>query len=124
MNKETFVTNSYGIRIKKCCASCINKKFTGKRYGPVSRACVLNKDIWTGNHGLCRSWNMDSNLYNNIGKLLGDIKKAEYIAFVIGWRSAEIRYFDKRITSDIQITEDSYNESWKDRQTDSTQQQA
>ena len=65
---------------------------------------------------------MDSNLYNNIGKLLGDIKKAEYIAFVIGWRSAEIRYFDKRITSDIQITEDSYNESWKDRQTDSTHQ--
>ncbi len=60
MNKKQDVemlTNEYGIKIKKCCASCDNKEYDEQGL----RCCRL-----TGKHvrgkGLCDNWSMNEGL--------------------------------------------------------------
>lgn len=62
---------------------------------------------------------MDMNL-TDLGHYQSDVKKPEYIAFVVGWRLGEYAYLDSSRIADMDEVEESYNFSYKNRQSDAT----
>lgn len=97
---ELTVTNKYGIKIKKCCASCLHKRLNNEK----TRNCTLGETNVNPKY-LCPSWAMsvEPNL-DNAGKGGGRIRKKEWFAFL-----------DKSPHGDIEITEKEFNKKYGSR---------
>jgi len=74
-----FVRNIHGIRIKKCCASCINKQLKGNS-SIVDHVCLAGEGLVKADY-LCDAWHMNPN-FDAAGKGTGQVKKKEYIDFL------------------------------------------
>ena len=73
--------NRRGIKVKRCCASCANKKIDdqGKRSCSLGYASCLT----------CRHWRMREEL-RNAGTPFGAIKNKDYLRYVLDIRSREM----------------------------------
>lgn len=69
MERRIFVRNQFGIKVKKCCASCAFKdlkRAVTKRYCK-EHARSVNPSV------VCERWKM-SNLLKQVGKTQGDVR--------------------------------------------------
>ncbi len=82
--------NKRGIKVKRCCASCANKKID--EFGV--RHCTLGYDSCD----TCRHWRMREEL-RNAGTPFGVIKTKEYLHYVLNIRNRELDSgcFKKRV---------------------------
>ena len=80
---ENTVLNPCGLRVKKCCASCINKyiDFDG------SRICPIHDKYVESDHE-CEQWGMDYNT-SQAGVCRGRVHQKEYLMFALSIRLAE-----------------------------------
>ena len=82
--------NKRGIKVKRCCASCDNKKIDdfGKRSCSLGYASCLT----------CRHWRMREEL-RNAGAPFGVIKTKDYLRYVLDIRAREMDTgcFKKRV---------------------------
>ena len=76
MKSKSFYKNINGINIVKCCASC-KKCMISKN----ARVCIIGQGIVSPSY-LCGSWALKE-AYYYIGKGDGNIKKRDYLRFVI-----------------------------------------
>ena len=83
--KAKFAMNDCGIKIKICCASCINKCLTASQ-----RTFALHGDKEVKRTHVCREWGMDARLKSS-GNNLGEVKKKAYLQFVMLRRWTEDR---------------------------------
>lgn len=79
VNPIEFVRNVYGLRIKKCCASCAYKDETRSTR---KRKCTMSgKDVFPCD--CCKAWKM-SNLMIRAGKgKKGQVKRFDYLMYVL-----------------------------------------
>ena len=76
MEEMSFTVNSYGIPIKRCCASCRSCKLDKScRYCIIGRRTVGSSDV-------CGLWAMKEAL-NNAGKGDGNIKSRGYLMYAV-----------------------------------------
>ena len=80
---EKIALNSHGLRIKKCCASCIHKYVEEDG----SRACPIIDEYVKSDH-LCEHWAMDYNT-SQAGVCRGRVHKKEYLMFALAIRLGE-----------------------------------
>ena len=80
---EETVMNPCGLRVKKCCASCMNKYVDeeGVRFCPVLDKYVNSCDV-------CNHWAMDYNT-SQAGVCRGRVHRKEYLMFVLAIRVDE-----------------------------------
>ena len=88
LNNPTFVTNDCGIRIKKCCASCKHKCLTASQ-----RICSRHGDEVVEQRHVCPEWEMNP-CFEKAGRNLGEVKKKEYLQFVMVRRWTENNNID------------------------------
>ncbi len=85
--KVTFTKNPYSITVKKCCASCAFKGFTNdltKRRCKLHHADVKPQDV-------CRKWQMNKQMELAGTPGDGQVKRQEYLMYVLEVREAEIK---------------------------------
>ena len=82
--------NQYGIRIKKCCASCRHKDAT--RLMTMRRCMEHDRDVKPGN--TCSLWKMADHL-KAAGSGLGCIKRKDYLRYVLEVRAEEAERADR-----------------------------
>ena len=70
-----FVKNGHGIKIKKCCASCKQRKIDDE----LGRFCNLHKCTVASND-VCKRWELSKKL-NNAGNGIGKVKCMSYMNF-------------------------------------------
>ena len=80
---ENTVLNPCGLRVKKCCASCINKYIEEEGL----RACPVIDEYVEQNH-VCEQWAMDYNT-SQAGVCRGRVHKKEYLMFALAIRLDE-----------------------------------
>lgn len=76
MRKEIFVNNKYGVSIKMCCASCINRKVDNR-----TRLCTAGEGTVTSDY-VCKAWELSPCL-EQAGKGGGNVKKSMYLKFAL-----------------------------------------
>lgn len=82
--------NKYGIKVSMCCASCHFKESTRLM---TTRHCMkLNKEVTP--LGVCEHWRMNKQL-NQVGSTQGQIKRREYLMYLIYVRVKEQEMLDK-----------------------------
>ena len=84
MEKGNFTTNNCGIRVKKCCASCVYKEQSRSfrwRYCRILKSTVNHR-------GVCDRWAM-SKVLSNLGSHQGRVKSKEYLDFFSKVRTEE-----------------------------------
>ncbi|WP_033147289.1 hypothetical protein [Prevotella sp. P6B1] len=83
MKKVKTVLNPCGLRVKKCCASCINKLVDndGMRLCPIHNLFVESGHV-------CKKWQMDYNT-SQAGVCRGRVHKKEYLMFALAIRLGE-----------------------------------
>lgn len=83
MKKVKTVLNPCGLRVKKCCASCINKLVDndGMRLCPIHNLFVESGHV-------CRKWQMDYNT-SQAGVCRGRVHQKEYLMFALAIRLGE-----------------------------------
>lgn len=74
-----YVRNTYGIVVKKCCASCIHRHLQGKGAN-VNRICDAGEGL-VNSGDLCADWAMEPSLHN-AGKGDGAVKSEKYINYL------------------------------------------
>ena len=104
--------NKRGIKVKRCCASCDNKKIDdfGKRSCSLGYASCLT----------CRHWRMREEL-RNAGAPFGVIKTKDYLRYVLDIRAREMDTgcFKKRVQlRDIEEIRKEYLNNHKEINTD------
>ena len=82
--KNVFAVNQYGIKIRKCCASCKNKQ-----YDKGLRLC-LKGEGHVHSDWVCEDWEMSAN-YEKAGNGHGKVKKRSYLAYIIDRREEDER---------------------------------
>lgn len=75
--KELYYTNGYGIKIKKCCASCSHMQPDNK-----TRICMRGEGI-VAPTSYCLDWELRKGLENG-GKGGGKVKKGDYLQYCLG----------------------------------------
>ena len=83
MKKVKTVLNPCGLRVKKCCASCINKLVDNDGM----RLCPIHDMFVESNH-VCKKWQMDYNT-SQAGVCRGRVHKKEYLMFALAIRLGE-----------------------------------
>lgn len=83
IEKENVVLNPCGLRVKKCCASCIHKDVEEDGM----RACSLIDEYVEPCH-VCEQWAMDYNT-SQAGVCRGRVHKKEYLMFALAIRLSE-----------------------------------
>ena len=86
-NKKTnqFATNRCGIKVRKCCASCIHKCLSSTS----ARTCALHgKKEEVDQLHVCDHWQLEPSL-DNAGDSQGRVKKKDFLMFVILRRRTE-----------------------------------
>lgn len=79
--------NGNGMKVKMCCASCAHKALTGKfRY----RKC-LKHQCKTKAHNVCCDWKMNKPSQRAGTPGDGQVKRKEYLMFLVSVREAERR---------------------------------
>ena len=83
MKKVKTVLNPCGLRVKKCCASCINKLVDndGMRLCPIHNLFVESGHV-------CKKWKMDYNT-SQAGVCRGRVHQKEYLMFALAIRLDE-----------------------------------
>lgn len=81
-----YVRNSYGIPIKKCCASCVHKHINPQG-AIIERLCDAGRGVIESS-GYCEGWHMQPFL-DNAGKGDGQVKKKEYVEYITACRLNE-----------------------------------
>ena len=96
--------NKRGIKVKRCCASCANKKID--EFGV--RHCTLDY----ASSDTCRHWRMRDEL-RNAGNPFGTIKTKEYLHYVldIRYREKVENYSHRTEQRDIEEIRKEYNNS-------------
>ena len=77
------VKNPCGLRVKKCCASCIHKCIDNDGL----RACPIIDEYVEADH-VCDQWQMDYNT-SQAGVCRGRVHKKEYLMFALAIRLEE-----------------------------------
>ena len=100
--------NKRGIKVKRCCASCENKKIDdfGKRSCSLGYASCLT----------CRHWRMREEL-RNAGTPFGVIKTKDYLRYVLDIRDREINggcYVNQGALRDIEEIRKEYLNNHKE----------
>ncbi len=86
MKKAKFTLNDFGVRIKKCCASCEWKVETRLQ---TKRCCTkLKKDVSPCD--CCKCWKMSQQMME-VRKSVGQIKRREYQLFLLQIREREMK---------------------------------
>ena len=80
---ENVAINPCGLRVKKCCASCINKYVEEDG----SRACPI-LDLYVDADHVCDQWEMDYNT-SQAGVCRGRVHQKEYLMFALAIRLDE-----------------------------------
>ena len=76
--------NSYGIEVKKCCASCRYKDLTRLM---TSRYCTQHQKA-VAPQGCCKQWALSEQM-EAVGSGLGKVKRKAYLKYVIAVREEE-----------------------------------
>ncbi len=85
MERKRFVRNRFGIRIKRCCASCAFKDFTR---AVTERRCKEHaKNVKPCE--VCECWKMSS-LLQSVQFSDGQVKRREYQLYFLKVRSEEL----------------------------------
>ena len=77
------VRNAYGVKVKKCCASCLHKCVNNDG----TRVCERTQLI-VEQHFKCKLWEMSDGL-KNVRRRQGKVKRLEYLLFVQDVRMQE-----------------------------------
>ena len=93
-NNQTFATNGYGIKIKKCCASCRHKCLT-----TYHRFCSQHGGQEVEQSDVCPEWKMNT-CFEKTGRNPGEVKKKEYLQFVMVRRWTENNNIELGIMED------------------------
>lgn len=101
MERRIFVRNQFGIKVKKCCASCafkdlkraVTKRYC-KEHAKTVKAC-----------GLCQSWKMSS-LLRSVEFSDGRVKRREYQLYLLKIRTEELKNKVKKQKSIAAIREE------------------
>ena len=83
MKRVKTVKNPCGLRVKKCCASCIHKCIDNDGL----RACPIIDEYVEADH-VCDQWQMDYNT-SQAGVCRGRVHKKEYLMFALAIRLEE-----------------------------------
>ena len=83
MKRVKTVKNPCGLRVKKCCASCIHKCIDNDGL----RACPIIDEYVEADH-VCDQWQMDYNT-SQAGVCRGRVHKKEYLMFALAIRLGE-----------------------------------
>lgn len=94
ITNQTFATNDCGIRIKKCCASCKHKCLTTSQ-----RTCSRHGGQEVEQGHVCPEWEMNP-CFEKAGRNLGEVKKKEYLQFVMVRRWTENQNIELGIIED------------------------
>lgn len=86
MKKKDFTLNIFGVRIKKCCASCVWKDAT--RLQTRRRCTKQRKDVSPGH--CCKHWDLNRHMME-VRKSVGNIKRREYQLYLLKIREEEMR---------------------------------
>ena len=88
--KPKYVLNQQGLRVRKCCASCMHKtETTSDKY----REC-LKHGIIVSPGDVCNDWMMSKPLRMAM-KSEGRIKRIDYLMFVLNVRQSEWEAHDQ-----------------------------
>ena len=85
----TSVRNAYGVKVKKCCASCLHKCVDNDG----TRICE-KLELKVEQRFKCKQWEMAEGL-KNVRRRQGKIKRLEYLLFVQDVRTEEQEAIDK-----------------------------
>ena len=85
MKKAKFTLNDFGVRIKKCCASCEWEDAT--RLQTKRRCTRLKKDVCPCD--CCLKWEMSRKM-REVRKSVGQIKRREYQLYLLQIRAREM----------------------------------
>ena len=85
MKEKNFIVNDFGLRIKKCCASCAFKELEGT-LTPI-RQCTLTEEEVEAKH-LCPMWELREAL-KKAGSQTGRVKRGEYLRYLLNVRFEE-----------------------------------
>lgn len=85
MKKTKFTLNDFGVRIKKCCASCVWEDAT--RLQTKRRCTKLKKDVCPSD--CCPKWAMSQQMME-VRKSVGQIKRREYQLLLLHIREREM----------------------------------
>ena len=86
MKKAKFTLNDFGVRIKKCCASCVWEDAT--RLQTKRRCTKLKKDVCPSDY--CPKWAMSQQMME-VRKSVGQIKRREYQLYLLKIREEEMK---------------------------------
>jgi hypothetical protein len=84
MTGKIKVTNTFGIEVNKCCASCAHKDLT--RAVTLRRCMKHCKDVGPGD--VCGCWAM-SRQFEMAGRSQGRVKRREYLMYLVAVREEE-----------------------------------
>ncbi len=84
----TSVRNAYGVKVKKCCASCLHKCVDNDG----TRICE-KLELKVEQRFKCKQWEMADGL-KNVRRRQGKIKRLEYLLFVQDVRTEEQEAID------------------------------
>ena len=79
---QPFVANQQGIAVKRCCASCMKKKF-----GPEGRMCVI-RETKVKSGTVCSLWEMSTQCMV-AGIARGKVKRKAYLDHLLSERNDE-----------------------------------
>lgn len=106
MERKIFVRNQFGIRVKKCCASCAFKDLTRavterycKEHAKTVNACKV-----------CNSWKMSS-LLQSMQFSDGQVKRREYQLYLLKVRTEELEKNVKKQKS-IEIVREEFESQY------------
>ena len=82
--KEECHINKFGIKIRKCCASCKHRLLASDNY----RDCDLGERHVKPTY-LCPNWDLEQKL-DNAGKGSGKVKKKDYLMYIAKYGTGNI----------------------------------
>lgn len=94
LKKTETTRNGFGVKVKKCCASCQNKTIENDG----TRVCGLMQLIM-GQKDACPKWKA-SNSVEVAGMSGGKVKRKAYLMFVLAVRSEENEAIQKGIITE------------------------
>lgn len=95
-SNKNFATNSCGIGIRKCCASCIHKCLSSTS----ARTCaLLGKKEEVDQLHVCDHWQMEPS-FDYAGGSQGRVKKKDFLVFVMLRRRTETQSIELGIISE------------------------
>lgn len=90
MEQNKFYINSFGVKISKCCASCIHKKMDNSL-----RICLKGEGHIPGDY-ICKDWGLNP-AFEKAGKGDGAVKKAHYLQYCLSRMTEEDTRFQQAV---------------------------